>query len=116
MLVILRAGGVQGGGINFDAKTRRNSTDLADIFYGHIGGMDLFARALIIANEILQHSRLPQLLTERYDSFTQGDGLCFTQGKLNLEFLATHAHTHGEPMKRSGKQELFENIINQYMR
>ena len=116
LLVILQAGGFQGGGVNFDAKTRRNSTDLTDIFYAHIGGMDLFARALIIADDLLQNSRLPQLLAERYDSFTHGDGLGFTQGKLNLEFLANYTHSHEEPRQRSGKQELFENIINQYIR
>jgi xylose isomerase len=116
MLVILQAGGLQGGGINFDAKTRRNSTDLADVFYGHIGGMDLFARALIIADDILQNSRIPQLLAERYESYAHGDGQDFAEGKLNLEFLADYAHSHEEPRQRSGKQELFENIINQYIR
>jgi xylose isomerase len=116
MLVILRAGGLQGGGVNFDAKTRRNSTDLIDIFYGHIGAMDLFARALIIADDILLNSQLPHLLAERYESFNHGDGLAYTRDELHLEFLANYSHTHGEPKQRSGKQELYENIINQYIR
>src|SRR5690606_38445008 len=95
MLVILRAGGLQGGGINFDAKTRRNSTDLEDLFYGHIGGMDMFARALMIADNILRHSPIESLRKERYASFESGDGLAFTQRKLSLEDLASYAAAHG---------------------
>lgn len=116
MLVILRAGGLQGGGTNFDAKTRRNSTDLEDMFYGHIGGMDTFARALIIADNILQQSPIESLRKERYASFESGDGLAFSQGKLSLEDLARYAVNHGEPAQTSGKQELYENIVNQYIR
>ncbi len=115
MLVFLRAGGLQGGGINFDAKTRRNSTDLEDIFYAHIGGMDIFARALIIADKIMSDSRYPQLLEERYASFKGTQGSAFENGQLSLTDLHKIAHENGELPLRSGKQELFENIINQYI-
>ncbi|GAB5525911.1 MAG: xylose isomerase [Roseivirga sp.] len=115
MLVFLRAGGLQGGGINFDAKTRRNSTDLEDIFYAHIGGMDIFARALMIADKIMSDSRYPQLLEERYASFKGTPGRAFENGQLSLTDLHKIAHENGELPLRSGKQELFENIINQYI-
>lgn len=115
MLVFLRAGGVDGGGINFDAKTRRNSTDLEDIFHAHIGGMDTFARALIVADKVMTDSRYPQLLEERYASFSSQQGHDFESGKLSLTDLHKIAHQNGELPLRSGRQELFENIINQYI-
>lgn len=113
MLVILRSGGLQGGGINFDAKTRRNSTDLEDIFYAHIGGMDVFARALLVANEILEKSSYLQMRKERYASFDTGNGKAFEDGQLNLSDLAALATE--EPKQRSGQQELFENILNRFI-
>lgn len=116
MLVILRAGGLQGGGINFDAKARRNSTDAADLFYGHIGGMDVMARALIIADQLLQESPLESLRSERYASFDSGNGAAFERGELNLEALAKLGDEFGEPKQRSGQQELYENTINRYIR
>lgn len=115
MLVIIEAGGFKGGGINFDAKTRRNSTDLADIFHAHIGGMDAFARALLIAQDILEKSDYQSLRKARYASFDAGAGLDFAQGKLGLKDLATLAAQNGEPAQRSGQQELFENLINQFI-
>ncbi|MCG8326921.1 MAG: xylose isomerase [Chitinophagales bacterium] len=115
MLVILQSGGLQGGGINFDAKTRRNSTDMEDIFYAHIGGMDVFARALLIANDILEKSPYLSLRKERYASFDSGRGKAFEDGKLQLSELANIAVKSGEPRIISGKQELFENIINNYI-
>jgi len=115
MLVFLEAGGLQGGGINFDAKTRRNSTDLEDIFYAHIGGMDAFARALLVANDILEKSAYQKLRQERYASFDTGAGQDFETGKLGLADLAKIAENQGEPEQRSGKQELFENMINRYI-
>ncbi|MCB0518820.1 MAG: xylose isomerase [Lewinellaceae bacterium] len=115
MLIFLEAGGLQGGGINFDAKTRRNSTDLEDIFYAHIGGMDAFARALLVADDILKKSDYQSLREERYASFDKGKGKDFEKGKLSLADLAKIADKHGEPQQRSGKQELFENIINRYI-
>lgn len=115
MLVFLKAGGLQGGGVNFDAKTRRNSTDLEDIFYAHIGGADVFARALLIADKIISDSPYEALRQKRYSSFDQGHGKDFEQGKLNLTDLYDLAKTNGEIPLKSGKQELFENIINQYI-
>ena len=115
MLVFLEAGGLKGGGINFDAKIRRNSTDLSDLFYAHIGGMDAFARALIIADTILQKSEYKKFRKERYSSFDSGKGKEFEQGKLSLEDLKKYAIENGEPETRSGRQEWLENIINQYI-
>ena len=115
LLVILPAGGFAGGGINFDAKTRRNSTDLEDLFYAHIGGMDAFARALLAADDILQKSNYRALREERYSSFNTEKGQAFEEGKLSLEDLAKMAKESAEPKMRSGKQELFENIIQQYI-
>ena len=81
LIVINRAGGLQGGGINFDAKTRRNSTDLNDLFYSHIGGIDLFARALLITEKIFNESDFLKLFSERYASFEKGEGNLFTNNK-----------------------------------
>jgi xylose isomerase len=115
MLVLLRAGGLQGGGINFDAKIRRNSTDLEDIFLAHIGGADTFARALIIANSIMTLSPYQELRFNRYASFDSGQGKAFESGELTLNDLYKIALQNGKLTLRSGKQELFENIVNQYM-
>jgi xylose isomerase len=115
MLIILEAGGFKGGGINFDAKIRRNSTDPADLFYAHIGGMDTFARALITADAILQKSDYKKLRQERYSSFDSGKGKEFEQGNLSLEDLRNYAIENGEPATKSGRQEYFENIINWYI-
>jgi xylose isomerase len=116
MLIILEAGGFKNGGINFDAKTRRNSTDLEDLFYAHIGGMDAFARALLIAHNILEKSPYKKLRQERYASYDAGKGKEFEEGKLSLEDLRNIAINSPAPKLMSGKQELFENIINQYIR
>ena len=115
MLVLLEAGGLQGGGINFDAKTRRNSTDLEDLFHAHIGGMDAFARALLAAEAILENSPYRRLRNERYASFDQGAGREFERGNLSLIDLARIATSHDEPPLRSGRQEFFENILNRYL-
>jgi xylose isomerase len=115
MLVILEAGGFKGGGINFDAKTRRNSTDLEDLFHAHIGGMDVFAKSLLVADAILENSDYRKLRKERYASFDSGDGADFEAGRLKLEDLQKIAGKAGEPGLISGKQELFENILNQFM-
>ena len=115
MLIFLEAGGLQGGGINFDAKIRRSSTDPLDLFYAHIGGMDCFARALITADAILQKSEYKQLRKERYASFDSGRGKAFEEGKLSLEELRAFAIENGEPKSISGKQEYLENIINRYI-
>lgn len=115
MLIILEAGGFGGGGVNFDAKTRRNSTDLEDIFLAHIGGMDAFARALVIADKVLQKSPYKKFRKDRYASFDSGKGKEFEDGKLKLEDLREFVLTNGEPKQISGKQEWLENVINQYI-
>jgi xylose isomerase len=115
MLVIVEAGGFKGGGINFDAKIRRNSTDPADLFYAHIGGMDTFARALITADEVLQKSGYKKIRAELYASYNSGKGKEFEEDKLSLEDLRAYAIEKGEPAVTSGKQELLENIINRYI-
>lgn len=115
MLIFLEAGGLQGGGVNFDAKIRRNSTDLADLFYAHVGGMDTFARALVTADAILTKSDYKKFREERYASYFTGKGKEFTEGKLTLEDLRSYAVEHGEPEVRSGRQEYLENLINRYI-
>lgn len=115
MLIILEAGGFAGGGINFDAKTRRNSTDMEDIFYAHIGGMDAFARALVVADQVMQQSPYLKFRKERYASFDNGAGKDFEEGRLQLEDLRNFAAKNGEPTQLSGKQEWLENMINQYI-
>ncbi len=115
MLVILEAGGFTTGGINFDAKTRRNSTDLEDIFIAHIAGMDAFARALIIADDILANSEYRSLRKKRYASFESGNGAAFEKGQLTLEDMRQIALKYGEPEQISAKQELFEALINHYI-
>lgn len=115
MLVVLAAGGFKTGGINFDAKTRRNSTDLADIFYSHIGGMDTFARALLTAQAIIDNGEYNELRKQRYSSFDSGIGKKFERGSLSLEALRKLAHANGEPEQLSGKQEYYENIISKFI-
>jgi len=115
MLVFLEAGGLKGGGINFDAKIRRSSTDKADLFYAHVGGMDTFARALITADAILEKSDFKKFRTDRYSSFDGGKGKEFEEGKLSLEDLRAYAIETGEPKQISGRQEYLENIVNRYI-
>jgi len=115
MLVILEAGGFRGGGINFDAKIRRNSTDAADLFYAHIGGMDNFARALLTAEAILEKSDYRKIRQERYASYDSGRGAEFEAGKLSLEDLRAYAVENGEPLTKSGRQEYLENLVNRFI-
>ena len=115
MLVVLEAGGLKGGGINFDAKIRRNSTDAEDLFYAHVGGMDAFARALIVADTILQRSDYKKIREQRYASFDNSKGKEFEDGKLSLEDLRNYAIENGEPKTISGRQEYSENIINRFI-
>jgi xylose isomerase len=115
MLIILEAGGITHGGINFDAKTRRNSTDFEDIFYAHIGGMDNFARALVTADNILQKSDYKKFRANRYASFDAGKGAEFEAGKLGLADLRAFALANGEPKQTSGRQEWLENLVNHYI-
>lgn len=114
MIHIIRNGGFGNGGTNFDAKTRRNSTDLEDIFIAHIAGMDAMARALESAAAMLEESPYKQMLKDRYASFDSGEGKAFEEGKLGIEELVAYAKQHGEPAQTSGKQELYEAILNMY--
>jgi len=115
MLIILEAGGFAGGGINFDAKRRRNSTDVADLFYAHIGGMDTFARALVVADKVLQNGEYTKIRKDRYASFDSGKGAEFEAGLVSLEDLRAFAINNGEPAVTSGKQEYLENLINRFI-
>ncbi|MGC1391039.1 MAG: xylose isomerase [Bacteroidales bacterium] len=115
MMVILQSGGFSTGGINFDAKVRRNSTDIEDLFVAHVSGMDTFARALIVADKILKDSDYLKMRKKRYESFDKGAGRDFEKGKLTLAKLRDIAEELGEPEKRSGKQELYEQLINMYL-
>jgi xylose isomerase len=115
MMIILNAGGFKTGGVNFDAKIRRNSTDIEDIFIAHISGMDTFARALVIADKVLRESDYLKLKKNRYSSFDKGKGKEFETGKMTLSTLHAYAKTAGEPKVTSGKQELLEQMINMYI-
>lgn len=115
MIVFLEAGGLGNGGINFDAKIRRNSTDPEDLFIAHISGMDTIARALMIADELLTNSNYLEMRKNRYASFDTGAGKKFENGSLSLEELCTYAAEKGEPAVISGKQELYEALINLYI-
>ncbi|HYG07813.1 MAG TPA: xylose isomerase [Stenotrophomonas sp.] len=115
MLVVLRQGGLQPGGLNFDAKVRRESSDPQDLFLAHIGGMDAFARGLEVAHALLTASPLETWRKERYASFDAGAGQDFAQGKLGLADLAAYAAKAGEPKQISGRQEAYENLLNQYL-
>ncbi len=112
---MLEDGGLTSGGFNFDAKLRRESTDTDDMFIAHIGGMDAFARGLIVADRILADPRMKQLRQGRYASFDEGDGKRFEAGELGLADLRNIAVASGEPEQISAKQELVENLINDYL-
>ncbi len=115
LLVVLAGGGLRSGGLNFDAKVRRESVDLEDIFIGHIGGMDTFARALTVAHAISGNSGIAERREARYASFDAGEGAAFERGELDLAALRDLAATAGEPAHTSGKQEWYENLVNQYL-
>ena len=115
LLVIIRSGGLQGGGINFDAKTRRNSTDLEDLFHSHIGGIDLFAKSLLITQKIIEDSEYISMLKKRYSSFESDLGKKFTNHELTLKQMNSYAKKIDEPNLKSGRQEFFENLINRYI-
>ncbi len=115
MMVVLKGGGMQGGGTNFDAKIRRNSTDMDDLFISHIGAMDVMARALESAAAILEESPYQKMVSDRYASYDAGKGKEFEEGKLSLEDVYAYAKANGEPKQISGKQELYEAIVNMYI-
>jgi len=115
MMIVLAAGGLGSGGFNFDAKVRRESTDLEDLFLGHIGGMDAYARALVIADRINSDGKLEQFKAERYSSFGLDSGRRFEAGEMSLADLRDIATSIPEPVRESGKQEWVESVINDYM-
>jgi xylose isomerase len=120
MYAILRAGGFTRGGLNFDAKIRRNSVDPADLFEAHIGGMDAFAAGLLAAQHIIEDGKLEAFVRQRYASFDGGDGRRFEEGRMNFEELATLASSPGAAYadkvgRTSGRQEHLENLIMQYV-
>lgn len=115
MMVVLQGGGMQGGGTNFDAKIRRNSTDNEDLFIAHIGAMDVMARALETAAAILEESPYKKMVADRYASYDAGKGKEFEEGKLTFEDVYAYAKANGEPKQISGKQELYEAIVNMYI-
>ncbi len=115
MMVILRGGGLQGGGTNFDAKIRHNSTDAEDLFIAHISGMDIFARGLLAAADLLENSPYEEMLTSRYSSYDSGMGAKFEAGELTLEQVVDYARSNGEPAQMSGKQELYETMVSLYI-
>ncbi|MEA9788310.1 xylose isomerase [Xanthomonas campestris pv. raphani] len=115
MLVVLRQGGLAPGGLNFDAKVRRESSDPQDLFLAHIGGMDAFARGLEVADALLTSSPLETWRAQRYASFDSGAGADFANGSSTLADLAKYAAGKGEPTQLSGRQEAYENLINQYL-
>lgn len=115
MMVVLQGGGMQGGGTNFDAKIRRNSTDNEDLFIAHVGAMDIMARALEAAAAILESSPYKKMVADRYASYDAGKGKEFEEGKLSFEDVYAYAKANGEPKQISGKQELYEAIINMYI-
>ena len=114
MQVVLEAGGLGSGGLNFDAKVRRESVDMEDIFIGHIGGMDTFTRGLEIAHRLIEESPLVEQREARYASFDSGSGAQFEKGELSFSALRDLAASNGEPDRISGGQERLENLINDY--
>ncbi len=112
MVVVLENGGFNHGGLNFDAKLRRESTDIEDYFHAHIGGMDSFARGLLVADHLIQDGKISAIRDARYSSFDSGKGADFEQGKLGLTDLQSIAAANGWPTAESGKQELVENLMN----
>ena len=117
MYAILKAGGFTTGGLNFDAKIRRNSVDPADLFIAHIGGMDAFAVGLEVANRIISDGKIPDFVKKRYSSFNSGNGAKFDKGEMSLEELAQIGVKagYGKTGITSGKQECLENVVNQYL-
>ena len=111
--MVLNQGGIAPGGLNFDAKARRESTDLEDLFIAHIGGMDAFARGLLVADRLRQNGKIAAFRKARYASFDSGKGKDFAAGQLGLAALRDLAAANGEPKQVSGKQEMLENLVNQ---
>jgi len=115
MLVVLRNGGLGSGGLNFDAKPRRGSCDEMDLFYGHIAGMDTFARGLMAAQKIIDESIVDDFIRDRYQSYDTGIGQEIMSGSASFENLEAYILENGEPQRRSGRQEMLESIMATYI-
>jgi xylose isomerase len=115
MLVVLQYGGIGRGGLNFDSKLRRGSTDLEDLFHAHIGGMDTFARGLLIADRIISDGKLADFVQQRYSSYESGIGQTIREGRADFEMLEQWITEHGDPRPASGRQEYLENLLNRYI-
>lgn len=115
MGAVIDQGGLGSGGLNFDCKVRRESTDDVDLFIGHVGAMDTYAKALRIAAKIREEGTLPGMIKERYSSFDSGFGKKVEEGTATLEDCEKYIQENGEPEQRSGKQELYEMILNRYV-
>ena len=115
MLVVLEMGGFTTGGLNFDAKRRRESHDPIDLIHAHLGGMDAFARGLKIADAIRQDGRLAEFVQTRYSSFDSGIGAKVESGACSFEELEQFAMGNGEPTLSSGRQEMLENLLNEFL-
>ncbi len=115
MLEVLRMGGLTTGGLNFDAKCRRESFEPVDLFHAHIGGMDAFARGLKIAHSMIEDGRLANFIKQRYATFDVGIGAKIEKGEVGFDELEAHALANGEPLLGSGRQEMLENLVNEYL-
>lgn len=115
MIEVLKNGGLAPGGLNFDAKVRRGSFDMEDLFYAYIAGMDTFARGLLIADQILSDGVFDRFVEARYASYNSGIGAKIVNGEVDFEALEAHAMGLGEIVNTSGRQEMLENILNQYI-
>lgn len=115
MLEVLRNGGIAPGGLNFDAKVRRGSFEMEDLFHAYIAGMDTFAKGLLIADQILKDGKFDQIIQARYASYETGIGAKIVEGQVGFEELADYAMELGEIKNTSGRQELLENMLNQYI-
>ena len=116
MLRILKMGGFTKGGLNFDAKRRRESHEPVDLFHAHIGGMDAFARGLKIAHAIIKDGKMDKFVSNRYASWDSGIGKKVESGKATLAQLDAYAQGIKAPTLASGRQEMLENLINEYIR
>jgi xylose isomerase len=114
MLVVLAQGGLGKGGLNFDAKPRRGSFDPIDLFYAHIGSMDAFAKGLLAAHEIMEDGVLGNFVKERYASYSEGMGKQIMSGVVTFDSLEKWILENGEPISRSGRQEMLESIFMSY--
>jgi len=115
MMVIMGQDGLAPGGTNFDAKVRRESFEPIDLFHAHIGGMDAFARGLKIAAAIREDGRLQEFVTNRYKSWTTGIGAKISNKQISLEEVSAYALSNGEPTLDSGRQEMLENLVNEFI-